>query len=298
MQHHVGFLTSPVPLYFEEFMPSSGGDECVVLVHGGATTGACYLITPDGRPGWAYQFLQSGYRVVVLDWPGVGRSGTVRPDVLDGEMVCAALGKLLEHLNRQVTLLVHSMSGPYGLRLIESHGAWIKALVAVAPGPPGNIQQIPIVLREDDNEIVVQGEPLQWQIPKTGVWAPSETLIQDKILGKTRYFPRHALDAFRASLVPIPVRLIYERQNVRNSQIRVNRNGNFEGKRVLILTGSHDTDHPREVDGRLVTWLSEAGADVTFQFLGDVGIEGNGHMLMLEENSDQLANRVLLWLDK
>ena len=117
-----------------------------------------------------------------------------------------------------------------------------------------------------------------------------------KFLYVFQYLPNTV--AFRASLVPIPVRLIYERQNVRNSQIRVNRNGNFEGKRVLILTGSHDTDHPREVDGRLVTWLSEAGADVTFQFIGDVDIEGNGHMLMLEENSDQLANRVLLWLDK
>ena len=32
--------------------------------------------------------------------------------------------------------------------------------------------------------------------------------------------------------------------------------------------------------------------------LGDHGIDGNGHMMMLEKNSDVLAGQVLSWIEK
>lgn len=296
MQHRAGFLPSPAPLFFEELTPTAGNGECVVMVHGGAHTGACYLVTPDGRPGWAYRFVESGYRVVIPDWPGTGRSGSLPWDELNGELVCAALGALLEHLESPVTLMVHSMSGPYGFRLVARHGERVRSLVAVAPGPPGNVQPIPGVVREDDHEIEVEGPGTRWLVPKQGPLAPSEPFVQAKLLGSSTRFPRGALAAYRASLVPIPHRLIYERRNLGGSQLRVESEENFLGKRVLVLTGTDDTDHPREIDGAVVGWLAAAGAHVTYDFLGDHGIHGNGHMLMLENNSDELADRVLAWL--
>ena len=51
----------------------------VVLVHGGGQTGTNFLSTPDGRPGWADQFLRAGYAVYVIDWPGHGKSNYVAP---------------------------------------------------------------------------------------------------------------------------------------------------------------------------------------------------------------------------
>lgn len=51
----------------------------VVLVHGGGQTGTNFLRTPDGRPGWAEFFLQEGYTVYVIDWPGHGKSNYVAP---------------------------------------------------------------------------------------------------------------------------------------------------------------------------------------------------------------------------
>jgi hypothetical protein len=51
----------------------------VVLVHGGGQTGTNFLRTPDGRPGWADFFLQEGYTVYVIDWPGQGKSNYVAP---------------------------------------------------------------------------------------------------------------------------------------------------------------------------------------------------------------------------
>jgi hypothetical protein len=47
-----------------------------------------------------------------------------------------------------------------------------------------------------------------------------------------------------------------------------------------------------------VEYLQQAGVDVTFIKLADLGIHGNGHMMMLEKNSDQVAQVIADWLDK
>jgi pimeloyl-ACP methyl ester carboxylesterase len=44
------------------------------MVHGGGTTGATFLGTPDDREGWAEYFLRRGYAVYVVDQPAIGRS--------------------------------------------------------------------------------------------------------------------------------------------------------------------------------------------------------------------------------
>ena len=69
------------------------------------------------------------------------------------------------------------------------------------------------------------------------------------------------------------------------------------GKRVLVITGTADLDHARPVDGAIVDWLNANGARADFCFLGDRGIVGNGHMLMLEDNSDEIAGIILDWLE-
>jgi len=71
----------------------------------------------------------------------------------------------------------------------------------------------------------------------------------------------------------------------------------LKGKRVLVITGSDDLDHSREVDGAIVTWLNDIGAEAGFCFLADRGIVGNGHMLMLEQNSDAIADIIVDWLE-
>ncbi len=47
-----------------------------------------------------------------------------------------------------------------------------------------------------------------------------------------------------------------------------------------------------------VEYLQQAGVDVTFINLADLGIRGNGHMMMLEKNSDEVARVIADWLEK
>ena len=46
----------------------------IVFLHGAGQTGVDWLQTPDGRPGWAYNFLDMGYVVYLQDFPARGRS--------------------------------------------------------------------------------------------------------------------------------------------------------------------------------------------------------------------------------
>ena len=57
----------------------------LVLIHGAAQTGLCWMTTPDGRQGWVDFFLEKGYVIYVVDQPARGRSVSHRD--LNGEKV-------------------------------------------------------------------------------------------------------------------------------------------------------------------------------------------------------------------
>jgi pimeloyl-ACP methyl ester carboxylesterase len=69
----------------------------VVFVTGGGGQGAYALIqTPDGRPGWAYDFVNQGYTVYMMDYPGNGRSAYVVG--VDGNITPPRSGPLMEEV--------------------------------------------------------------------------------------------------------------------------------------------------------------------------------------------------------
>ena len=85
--------------------------------------------------------------MVVPDWAGVGRSGYVPYDKLTGELVISGLGKVISALDRPAIVMTHSMSGPYGWKLLEKCGERIAMVVAVAPGRPETSKRPPSSFR-------------------------------------------------------------------------------------------------------------------------------------------------------
>src|ERR1700724_3141351 len=63
---------------------------------GGGQTNIALLQTPDGRPGWAYDFVNQGYTVYMMDFPGRGRSAYL-PGV-DGVITPPRSGPLMEEV--------------------------------------------------------------------------------------------------------------------------------------------------------------------------------------------------------
>jgi hypothetical protein len=47
-----------------------------------------------------------------------------------------------------------------------------------------------------------------------------------------------------------------------------------------------------------VGYLKQAGVEVSFVKLADIGLRGNGHMMMMEKNSDAIAQVIVEWLAK
>src|SRR5258708_13962370 len=92
-EYRSAFISKP-STYFELLSPKTwNGEPHVVMISGGVHSSACYLVTPDGRPGWAHAFLREGYKVMLVDWPGVGRSGYVAPEELGGDLMVDGLGQ-------------------------------------------------------------------------------------------------------------------------------------------------------------------------------------------------------------
>lgn len=295
--HRCGFAGGRPAVYYDELVPADAGRPPLVLLHGGAHTGSCYLTTADDRPGWAYALAGRGHRVVVPDWPGSGRSGKPEGDELTGEVVCKGLAAAIEGVGAPVVVMTHSMSGVYGWRLIEMLGPRIAALVAIAPGPPGNIQPEPKVLRRNAEAIEIQALSLTWRLSLTQPFLSDEQFVHKKLVGNSARFPRDRVAAYAATLQPLGPRLIFERQNIDGSQIKIGNTDGFRDKPILIVTGTDDIDHPRDVDGRIAEWLKSIGARVDYWFLQDRGIAGNGHMMMIEDNSDEIAALIADWIE-
>jgi pimeloyl-ACP methyl ester carboxylesterase len=290
------FVGHDPAVYVEELGANRGAGPTIVMVHGGAHTGVCYQATPDGRSGWAPFFAAQGFRVLLPDWPGSGQSDAVPINRLNGELVCRALGTVLTECAEPVILLTHSMSGAFGWKLLENYGSSIRALVAIAPAPPGNIQPTtPIVSRRDD-AIEVETAGFRWAIPLNARVPVSEMLVRDKLVGTSARFPMQVLDSYTASLHSIAPHLVLERQNIGDSQLTITDTAPFQNKPILIITGSDDRDHPQEADRETADWLTKLGARVQYTYLPDIGIVGNGHMLMLEDNSDDIAALMANWV--
>ncbi len=289
-----GSLPTSASLYVETLLPDRPYHRTIIMVHGSMHTGGCYLSTADGGDGWAQVLAQAGYRVLVVHWLGSRAAGQPKGPLGSGEEVCHALGRLIGSIEGQVDLLVHSMSGPFGFRLVETHGNRIATLVAVAPGQPGNIQPVPKVVHEDDNTITIQLGDRHQTIPKDCQVPP----YPEAILRYTHSarFPQHAIEDYVATLVSVHSRFILERVNVNGSQLCVRAAEPFANKPVLVITGSDDTLHPREVDERTVAWLADMGASVEFLYLPDLDVYGNGHMMMVEDNSEDLAKMIDHWI--
>ncbi len=273
-------------------------NQTVVMVHGGAHTGSCYQQTPDGRPGWAPFFAKRGFQVLLPDWPGSGQSDPVPLDRLNGELVCKTLANLLAARNEPVILLTHSMAGAFGWKLLETHANQIRGLIAVAPAPPGNIQPATPIIHRGNDAIEVETAGATWTIPLNERVPVSTTLVRDKLVGESKRFPRDVLGTYTASLHGIAPLLVLERQNIDGRQLKITNTDGFQDKPILIVTGSDDRDHPRETDKETADWLTQLGARVQHAYLPDLGIAGNGHMLMLENNSDSIAAIMANWIEE
>jgi pimeloyl-ACP methyl ester carboxylesterase len=274
----------------------------LVLVHGGGGQGTDWTGTPDGRPGWAQRFVEAGFAVYVVDRPGHGRS-PYHPDVvgpmggafpyeaaqalfLPGEAADAqtAWGYDREVGSAHLDQLTASM-GPLPADLADSQTMDADRLARLldrigpavivthsAGGPAG---WLVADARPELVKGIVAVEPVGpafAEIPGMGTlsWGLTSAPLN---YGPSVSTPEEALAADPDSL-RLPA---------------------FEGKPVAVISGSASPFTGFTPD--VVSFLNTAGATAEWLNLKEYGIDGNGHGLIFESNSDETVKPVIAWIE-
>jgi pimeloyl-ACP methyl ester carboxylesterase len=307
----------------------------VVMIHGGGQTGTNFTGTPDGRQGWAEFFLRQGYAVYVVDQPGRGRAAyeaeTYGPMTqLDAENIQRRFvaperyklwpqahlhtqwpGKgvpgdavfdqfyssevpsiqnftLQQLLNRDAILalldkigpailLTHSQSGAFGWPVADRRPAAVKAIVAVEPNGPPFFDVENIAAPDWFRDAAAQARP--WGVAAAPLtYSPPAAKASD--LAIERQEKADAAGLTRCWMQKAPARTL----------------PNLEKLPILIVTAEASYHAP--YDHCTVKYLEQAGVHPVWIKLGDSGIHGNGHMMMLEKNNLEIAGVLARWLSQ
>ena len=308
----------------------------IVFLHGAGQTGVDWLQTPDGRPGWAYNFLEMGYVVYLQDfpargrsqyvpgvdgtpgqlnlnirtapnleetftamatrgnypqakkhtqWPGSGRMGDkVFDDFTKTQVQFLAGGRqetltrdanvaLLDMINTPVILLTHSQGGAFGWLVADARPNLVKAIVTLEPAAPP--------IRGVDNAKVAYtgGGGLSWGVANSPI--TYEPAVKDASELRT------VLE--EAAPAPDKVPCYVQQEPARRLK-------NLQSIPVLFMVG--EGSYHRIYDHCLAKWLNQAGVKTEYVEMEKVGLPGNGHMMMLEKNSADIAKYIGSWLSK
>ncbi len=286
--------TDENPIYVDHIPASSGqpGRKPIVMLHGAFHTGSAYLATPDGREGWAPFFAARGHDVYVVDWPGHGRSPANEEFArLSTEKIARSIAVLVNKVGPAI-VLAHSAGGPLAWWIADNFPNKVAAIVGIAPGPPANIQK---PLPEDAASIEALrydqsvGCPVYSSQDKTAY--VNLDFIRSFWANGAR-FPKDAIETYAKSIVGESGKVLNERFNIGGGGIRLSGPDIVSKRPILVVTGDSDLRHPREVDSAVARYF---GAESLW--LADHGICGNGHMLMIEDNSAEIAALIATWID-
>jgi pimeloyl-ACP methyl ester carboxylesterase len=323
-------------MYVEYMIPARRSHPFpIVMVHGGSQTGTNFTGTPDGREGWAQYFVRRGYAVYVVDqvargrsaywapqpygpvtasrfnfleqrfvaperfkqwpqahlhtqWPGNGTAGDPAFDQFyASQFPSMASFPTQQELNRDALvalfdkigpaiLLTHSQSGAFNWPVADARPNLIKALVAVEPsGPPvhdiENTGEPDWFKDAERTKTSGLGEvPLSYDPPLAGD-AKLEFVRQDK--------PDRD-DLARCWLQKEPARRL----------------PNLARIPVVIIVS--EASYHAAYDHCTAAYLNQAGVRNTLIRLADMGVHGNGHMMMIEKNNAAIAGVIAQWLDR
>lgn len=278
-------------LYYEVLGPVHDKEPPILFIHGGGATGAGFRVTPDGRVGWADRLAERGYECWVTDWPGIGRSGNRDPLTIEyGDVVAGYRRLVRDVIERPVVVVCHSMGGAVAWQLVEHESSLVTGVVAVAAAYPANSPPRSEVVRDDGNvvEVIFGDTGVRLVVDRRKTYLYENAYIYEQAIATSTRFPTRFVDAMRAGLVGLPPRMLLQRLGVLPGMPAVNDPSGFHGKRIRLVTGGEDPAHTREIEERTVRMLRDWDADAELTWLPDLGIDGNGHFMFLEENSDAL----------
>ena len=234
-------------------------------------------------------------------WPGRGEPGDPTfdqywssdvPGMLNrtpqAQMNVDALAALFDKIGPAI-LLVHSQSGGYAWPLAQARPQLVKAIVAAEPaGPP--VHDVVV------HSAQVFDTPWEKAIKQT-----EEDYFRDNP-GVKPYGLTTIPLAYSPPVTPdSALAFVQQERPERPDLARCWRQA--EPARTLVAVGERpilvleaEASFYAGYNHCNVEYLQQAGVPTKFIRLADIGIHGNGHMMMMEKNSDQIAQVIVDWL--
>lgn len=282
-------------LYYERLGPADAAAPPLLLIHGGGATGACWRATPDGRRGWADLLAERGHRVWVTDWPGTGRSGNRNGlEIAYGDVVDGYRALLSDVIGEPVVVMCHSMGGAVTWQLVEHEPDLVAGVLSVAGAYPANVVARSEIVSDDGDVAVVDfaDTGVRMTIDRRVMNLYGDGYVFQQGIATSTRFPMDRVDDMRAGFVGLPPRMLLQRLGVEPGMPTIDSGAGFQGKPIRLLASGEDPAHTRAIEERTLGLLRGWGADAQLIWLPDLGIHGNGHFMMFEQNSDELLDVV------
>jgi pimeloyl-ACP methyl ester carboxylesterase len=325
-------------MYVETWVPKKIRYKYPILFiqAGGGETNVALLQTPDGRPGWAYDFVNRGYTVYMMDLPARGRSAYV-PGA-DGDLLPPRSGPLMEEVwsgarppstpqSSWPQATKHTQwpgDGPNKGKMGDPVFDYFAKTDTQSPTGKDmeelsakDIEELVDLIHEPVILLLHSGvAPAGWLVadarPKLvkGIIAaePIAPPVENAERGATGPGRLWGLTNMPMTYDP-PVKEAAELHPVRQDKADgpdlipcwvqkepAHKLVNLEGIPVLNVSG--EASYHRPYAHCIAKWLNQAGVKTKFVNLEDVGIRGNGHQFMSEKNSAEISKFFMDWLEK
>ncbi len=308
----------------------------VFVQSGGGETNVALLQTPDGRPGWAYDFVNRGYTVYMLDLPARGRSAYV-PGV-DGDLAPPRSGPLMEEVwsgarppsTPQSTWPQYTKhtqwpgDGPNKGKMGDPIFDYFAKTDSQAPTgkdmerlSADDIVALVDLIHEPVILLLHSGvSPSGWLVADARPKLVRAIVAAEPVAPPIVNAERGATGAGRVwglTNEPItydpPIKSAAELQPIRQEKADAadlipcwvqkepaHKLINLENIPVLDVSG--EGSYHRPYSHCVAKWLNQAGVKTKYVNLEDVGIRGNGHQFMSEKNSAEISKFFMDWLEK
>jgi len=277
-------------MYVQYQTPVNGSQHApVVMVHGCCLSSKTWETTPDGRMGWNEYFVRKGHSVYLADQSSRARSG------FDATRINAVkLGHVPPSELPNIFMASHQTS-------------WVLFRF----GPTFNVafpdEQFPVQAADELYKQMIPDLNAFLPVPNptwTNLAALASQLKGAVLMGHSEsgFFPEQA-----ALIDPTGVKGIVTIEWGCTPTPKPEELLKLAKIPILIMFGDHLGDIPGPLGSfwttgfdpcnKFVQQVNDAGGDAQMMYLPKMGIKGNSHMLMQDNNNLQLADLILRWID-
>lgn len=256
----------------------------VTLIHGCCLTGKTWETTPDGRMGWDEYFVRRGHPTYVIDQVSRGRS-SADPSLVNS----VRLGKTpadktppIFAAGQEAAWAIFRFGTEYpqvhaGMRFpLAAKDEFYKQMVvdwiATMPTPNPTVAALSQLSKQLDGTVLISHS-------QSGIY-PFQTAALDTrgVAGIISIEPGTCPSA-TGDLKP------------------------YMGIPIMVLWGDYVETSSRwaprlKACREFAEALTKAGGRIDHVVLPEIGIKGNSHMLMQDDNSLEIADRLVAWIEK